>query len=87
MVLAEERSQIRGYGIAQLSDLTAAIAGQHVAVFGEGAQVQRTQSPRQASVDELALLIREIDARDLLDQLAQGLEVFVAKDELTCPGG
>ena len=68
-------------------DLAAAIVGQQVAIFGEGAQVQRAQPPRQPAVHELALLVREIDAGDLLDQLAQRLEVLVAEGELAHPGG
>src|ERR1700722_9236178 len=87
MRLAEERGEIRGDGIAKLADLAAAITGQQVAVFGEGAQVQHAKAPRQPSIHELAFLVREIDARDLLDELAQSFEIFVAEFELTHPGG
>ena len=63
------------------------VAREQVAVFGEGAQVERAQPPRQPAVYQLALLVRQVDAGDLFHQLAQGFEVFVAEDELARPGG
>jgi hypothetical protein len=81
MRLAKEGSQVGRDRVAELRDLPGAVRGQQLAIFGEAPQLQRTQAPRQAAVDQLALLIRKIDAGDLLDQAAQGIEIFVPEDE------
>ena len=66
-------------------DLLAAVVGQHLAVLGEAPQLQRAQPAREPAVDELALLIGQIDAGELLDERAQRLEILVAEGELPQP--
>jgi hypothetical protein len=82
--LAKERGEIGRDRVAELRELLH-VAAQLLAVFGEAAQLQRAQAPRQPAINELALLLREIDAGERLDERAQRLEVFLAKGELPQP--
>src|SRR6185437_5175595 len=81
MRLAKERGEIGRDGIAELRELLL-ISLEPLAVLGEAAQLQRAQAPRQPPINELALLVREMDARDRLDEHAQRLEVLLAEGEL-----
>ena len=82
--LAKERGEIGGDGVAELRELLH-VAAQLLAILGEAAQLQRAQAPRQPAVNELALLLREMDAGERLDERAQRLEVLLAEGELPQP--
>src|SRR5690606_11347684 len=45
-------------------------------------QVQGAQTAREPAVNQLAFLLTQIDARELLDQRPQGVEVFIFEGEL-----
>src|SRR5689334_3950529 len=82
MRLAEERGQVRGDRVTELHELAAFVLRQQLAVFAEALEVERAQATREASVYELAFLLREADAGDLAHERAQCLKVLVAELEL-----
>ena len=84
MRLAKERGEIGRDGVAELGELLH-VAIQLLAILGEGTQLQRAQAPRQPAINELALLLREMDAGERLDERAQRLEVLLAEGELPQP--
>jgi hypothetical protein len=82
--LAKERGEIGRDRIAELRELLH-VAIQQLAILGEAAQLQRAQAPGQPAINELALLLREMDAGERLDERAQRLEVLLTKGELPQP--
>jgi hypothetical protein len=79
--LAKERGEVGRDRVAELRELLH-VSLQLLAILGEAAQLQRAQATRQPAVNELALLVREMDAGERLDEQAQRLEVLLAEGEL-----
>ena len=69
MRLAEERGEIGRDRVGEFFELGGDAALEQLDVLAEGLELQRAQAPRQASVDELALGVRERDAGVLAHQL------------------
>ena len=69
MRLAEERGEVGGDRVGEFLELGGDAALEQLDVFTEGFELQRAQAPRQASVDELALRVRQRDAGVLAHQL------------------
>ncbi len=65
--LAKERGEIGRDRIAELRELLH-IAFEALAILGEAAQLQRAQASRQPTVNELALLVRQMDSRHAISR-------------------
>ena len=80
--LAKKRSQVGRDRITEFDDLAAIVLGEQTAILREARQLQRAQPSGQATVDELAFLLGQMDAGDLFDQSAQRFEILIREIEL-----
>ncbi len=79
---AKKRSEVGSDRVTEFDDLAAVVLGEQTAIVREARQLQRAQAPRQATVDELAFLLRQMNAGDPFDQPAQRIEVLIREIEL-----
>jgi hypothetical protein len=82
MRLAKERREVGRDRVTELHQLAAVVLPQQLAILAEAPQIERAEATREASVYELALLLRETDARDVAHQRSQRLEIVVPELEL-----
>src|SRR5690606_6559667 len=81
MFLAEERRQIRRQRVDELLELEL-VRLELLQVLGEALEPERTQPPRHAAVDHVALRVVKADASVGVDQPTNALEIAIVEAEL-----
>ncbi|GAE49014.1 hypothetical protein XPU_0546 [Xanthomonas arboricola pv. pruni str. MAFF 311562] len=83
--LAEERGQIGGQRVGERLPFLLVVACFHlVQVVAEGAQAEHAKTTRQPAIHHVALGRSQGDADTLIDQVADALEIAVAKIKFAC---
>ncbi|MNO76731.1 hypothetical protein D3C76_678100 [compost metagenome] len=86
VALAEEGGEIGGQCVDELLPFLG-MPFEVGEIPGEAVQPEAAQAPRQAAVDQLVLVLREIDAGALVEPLAHLLEVAAGVEEFVAGEG